>query len=103
VKAGVRKTMKTLALVLLGFVVILGQAAAQVNIQPQAPPGLGEKIEMFLGWVYWLAIVLCIAGVIVGAVMIWTGRDHGRQVLIGSLVALAILATLNQLLEALGI
>ena len=90
-------------LVAFGLLLCISNAGAAVNIQPQAPPGLGEKIEMFLGWVYWLAIVASVAGVIAGAVMIWAGRDNGRQLLIGALIALAILATLGQLLGAIGI
>jgi len=96
------KHARTAVLGLLGLILCISTACAQVNIQPQAPPGLGEKVEMFLGWIYWFAIVACIAGVIVGAVMIWVGRDNGRQLLIGALIALAILATLGQLLGAIG-
>jgi hypothetical protein len=96
------KYVKTTVLGLLCLFVCISTACAQVNIQPQAPPGLGEKVEMFLGWIYWFAIVACVAGVIVGAVMIWAGRDNGRQLLIGALIALAILATLGQILGAIG-
>ena len=93
--------MKTAAFAVLGLLLFAGEAAAQaMNIEPVPPPGLGEKIMMLLGWVYWFAIVACVAGVIVGAVMIWAGRDNGRQLLLGALIALAILATLGQLLGA---
>jgi magnesium-transporting ATPase (P-type) len=104
---GVKKYLKSGGMVLLAVLAPLfsavGAGAEIVNIQPQAPPGLGEKLEMFLGWIYWIAIVASVAGVIVGAVMIWAGRDNGRQLLIGALIALAILATLGQLLGAIGL
>jgi hypothetical protein len=87
---------------LTALLLAIGQTAtAQViDIKPEAPPGLGEKISMFLGWVYWLAIVASVAGVIIGAVMLWIGRDNGRQLLILALLSLAILASLGALLNA---
>jgi magnesium-transporting ATPase (P-type) len=87
---------------LVALLLAIGQTAtAQViDIKPEAPPGLGEKISMFLGWVYWLAIVASVAGVIAGAVMLWVGRDNGRQLLIFALISLAILASLGALLNA---
>jgi magnesium-transporting ATPase (P-type) len=93
--------MKRVGLLAVLLLASIGQVAAQViDIRPEAPPGLGEKISMFLSWIYWIAIVASVAGVIVGAVMIWAGRDNGRQLLIGALIALAILASLGALLGA---
>jgi magnesium-transporting ATPase (P-type) len=94
------KSLKRVGL-LTALLLAIGQTAtAQIDIRPEAPPGLGEKISMFLGWVYWLAIVASVAGVIVGAVMLWIGRDNGRQLLILALLSLAILASLGALLNA---
>jgi magnesium-transporting ATPase (P-type) len=94
------KSLKRAGL-LTALLLAIGQTAtAQIDIRPEAPPGLGEKISMFLGWVYWLAIVASVAGVIVGAVMLWVGRDNGRQLLIFALISLAILASLGALLNA---
>jgi magnesium-transporting ATPase (P-type) len=94
------KSLKRAGL-LTALLLAIGQTAtAQIDIRPEAPPGLGEKISMFLGWVYWLAIVASVAGVIVGAVMLWIGRDNGRQLLILALLSLAILASLGALLNA---
>jgi magnesium-transporting ATPase (P-type) len=94
------KSLKRAGL-LTALLLAIGQTAtAQIDIKPEAPPGLGEKISMFLGWVYWLAIVASVAGVIVGAVMLWVGRDNGRQLLIFALISLAILASLGALLNA---
>ena len=100
---GMRVLVKSLkrAGLLTALLLTIGQTAtAQIDIRPEAPPGLGEKISMFLGWVYWLAIVASVAGVIVGAVMLWIGRDNGRQLLILALLSLAILASLGALLNA---
>jgi magnesium-transporting ATPase (P-type) len=94
------KSLKRAGL-LTALLLAIGQTAtAQIDIKPEAPPGLGEKISMFLSWVYWLAIVASVAGVIVGAVMLWIGRDNGRQLLILALLSLAILASLGALLSA---
>jgi magnesium-transporting ATPase (P-type) len=100
---GMRVLVKSLkrAGLLTALLLTIGQTAtAQIDIRPEAPPGLGEKISMFLGWVYWLAIVASVAGVIIGAVMLWIGRDNGRQLLILALLSLAILASLGALLNA---
>ncbi len=74
-------------------------AALDVDITPVPPPGLGEKIGMFVGWLYYLAIVASVGGVIAGAAMLWTGKDQGRFVLIASLVSLAILASLPMIIK----
>jgi len=94
-------------LILIMFAILIAVQSAYAlegfEIKPKAPPGLAEKIEMFFGWIYWLAVVSSAVGVVAGAVMIWAGKDNGRQLLFGALLALAILASLPALLSALGI
>ncbi|MEM2029834.1 MAG: hypothetical protein QXV35_00680 [Archaeoglobaceae archaeon] len=83
--------------ILLLVLLALGTASAQtIDIKPQAPPGLGEKISMLLSWVYWIALVAAIFGVIWSAVSIYTGRE-GKTMLIISLVVLALLVALPAL------
>ncbi|MEM4547079.1 MAG: hypothetical protein QW328_10035 [Nitrososphaerota archaeon] len=89
--------------ILLLLLFLSSIASAQtIDIRPQAPPGLGEKISMLLGWVYWIAIVAAIFGVIWSAVSIYTGRE-GKAMLIISLVVLAFLVALPEILKALGV
>jgi len=78
----------------------IGKARAlDITITPSPPPGLGEKIAMFVSWLYYIAILACIAGIIAGAVLLWTGRDQGKTVLVASLVSLAILTSLQAILH----
>lgn len=76
--------------------------AQTIEIQPEAPPGVGEKLSTVLGWVYWLAIVACIAAIIVGIVMIATGGDRGKEILIGGIIGLIFLLALNEIISTLG-
>lgn len=91
------------AVVIVAAVLLLMTAevsAINVNIQPQAPPGLGQKLETLLGWIYYIAILMAVAGAIVGGAMLWTGRDQGKYLLVLALISLAVLAALPTLIQA---
>jgi len=94
------KGWKVVVVAAVLLLTIAQAAAVDVTITPVAPPGLGDKVGMLIGWVYYLAIFACVGGVIVGAAMLWTGRDQGRYVLVVALVSLAILASLPKIIEA---
>lgn len=88
----------------LALLSIVATAAAQstIEIRPEAPPGLGEKISMLLGWVYWIALVAAVMGVIWSAISLFTGRET-KVYLIISIVVLAFLIALPEILKALGL
>lgn len=89
-------------LVLVAVVALISTASA-IELNPQAPPGLGEKIEMFLGWVYWLAIIAAVGALIFSIVSMALLDRDARTLLILSLIALAFLVALPQILQAIGI
>jgi len=93
--------------VLFAIFAILGSiatAAAQtgIEIRPEAPPGLGEKINTLLNWVYWIALVAAIMGVIWSAISLFTGRDTKLYLFI-AIIVLAFLVALPEILKAIGV
>lgn len=96
--------MKMYVFAMLFFLSSIATAAAQsgIDIRPEAPPGLGEKITMFLNWIYWIALVAAIMGVIWSAILLFTGRDTKIYLLIAIMV-LAFLVALPEILRAIGV
>jgi len=91
------------ATVSIVLVVLLVAPAAAIDIKPQPIPGMEDKVNMLLGWLYWAAIIVCVAVIIAGlALMKYGGRDT-RMWIVEGLVALVALLALPQILGALGI
>lgn len=95
--------MKKIVFLVLFLLYMISPVMAQIEIRPEAPPGLGERVELLLGWIYWLAIIATIGMAIYGAVgLVLFGRDT-RLTLILALVALAVLIALPEMIKALGV
>lgn len=98
-----RKEILILAVAMTIFSMQTALAQTGIEIKPQAPPGLGEQVIMILGWLYWLALVAMIGVIIWAAVgLFFMGRDT-RAHLILSIVVLAFLVALPEILKAIGV
>ncbi|UEJ84610.1 hypothetical protein Bra3105_18435 (plasmid) [Brachybacterium halotolerans subsp. kimchii] len=45
---------------------------------PQAPPGVGGKIETLLSWLKWGGLALCIAGIIIAGALMAVANRRGE-------------------------
>lgn len=54
---------------------IVAQDKPGSQLQPVAPPGVGEKVNVVLNWAYWL----CFAAALVGVMMVITGVVMSRR------------------------
>lgn len=95
--------MKIACLIACLVVLISLVPASAIDLNPEAPPGLGDKITMFLGWLYWLALLGAVAGLIFSLVsMIFLNRDSRMWVIV-CLIVLAALVALPEILNAIGV
>ncbi len=46
------------------------------NPAPEAPPGLAEPVNMFIGWLKWIVVVAGTAGLIICGLMMTVGRRN---------------------------
>ena len=51
-------------------------AVSAPNPAPQAPPGLEQTADMFLGWVKWGGLVAGVLGLAICAIMMMLGRRN---------------------------
>lgn len=50
--------------------------AAAPNPAPQAPPGLEDDVNMFLGWFKYIALAAGVAGLFICGIMMMVGRRN---------------------------
>lgn len=60
----------------MGFLTVQVLAAGAPNPAPQAPPGLEQTANMFLGWVKWGGLVAGVLGLGICAIMMMLGRRN---------------------------
>ena len=68
------------------------------TVSPSAPPVLGDKINLIMSWVIWIAVVGCVLGLIgAGAYLAYSkstgqGGDSQSKIL-GAMIGAAIVAS----------
>jgi len=90
------------ALLTLTLLLLVSPAAA-IDLTPQPIPGMENAVNMFLGWIYWLALMVCVAVIIAGVIFLFRGDRDTRSWIVLGLIALAFLLALPQILSAIGL
>ena len=60
------------------------------DVDPTAPPG-ADKLLAIMGWLKWIGLFVCVAGLIIGGAMIAVNHRRGNGFEVARPVALAII------------
>ncbi|MEM4674954.1 MAG: hypothetical protein QXM12_01555 [Nitrososphaerota archaeon] len=83
--------------------VVQGQTTTPpINIQPEAPPGIGTMVQRLINWLYWGAWVAVFGAGIYGGFNIAMGdAEKGKKYVAGAIIGAIVLAALTVIIPAL--
>lgn len=73
--------MSTYALLLEASSTLSGVTEAMSSLpdpSPAQPPGVGDRVDTILGWLFWGGLIACIVGIVIVGTMMAISHNRGE-------------------------